>query len=136
MATMAPAQAAGPYDTFTVTPCRVLDTRPPATSPPLVGPIPAKRRSAILVTGDLTAGGTINQGGMPNCHVPDAAVGVFINVVAVNALGPGWLTVYPAPSNTTPPMASTLNFATGQTVANGVLVPICTPTPPHRVYVT
>jgi hypothetical protein len=46
-------------------------------------------------------------------------------VVAVNAQGPGHLSVYPF--NTAPPLASTLNFTTGQTIANGVLVPICTP---------
>jgi len=114
-------QAAGPFDTFTVQPCRVLDTR--ISIPP--GPIPANATRSILVVGDLTGGGAINQGGATNCQVPDAAMGVFVNVVAVNASGPGHLTVYPA--NTTLPVASTLNFTTGQTVANGVLVPICAP---------
>ena len=114
-------QAAGPFDTFTVPPCRVLDTR---LSDP-AGPIPANGTRSILAVGDLTAGGTINQGGATTCQVPDAAMGVFINVVAVNASGPGHLTVYPY--NTALPLASTLNFTTGQTIANGVLVPICTP---------
>ncbi|HXJ81898.1 MAG TPA: hypothetical protein VMS64_24840 [Candidatus Methylomirabilis sp.] len=135
--TTAWGQAAGPFDTFTVTPCRVLDTRVasglPLLSPPgpsgTVGgplaPIPAGGYLPIIVNGDLTAGGTVHQGGMPNCNVPDNAMGAFVNVVAVNAGGAGWLTVYP--SNTNLPNASTLNFSTGQTVANGILVPVCTP---------
>ena len=115
-------QAAGPFDTFTVPPCRVLDTR---LSTPL-GPLPANGTRNILVAGDLTAGGTVNQGGATNCGVPDpGATGVFINVVAVNAGGPGHLTIYPF--GTSLPLASALNFTTGQTIANGVLVPICTP---------
>ena len=114
-------QAAGPFDTFTVPPCRVLDTR--ISTPP--GPIPGDGTRSILVAGDLTGGGTVNQGGAANCGVPDAATGVFINVVGVNAGGPGHLTVYPF--NISLPLASTLNFTTGQTIANGVLVPTCTP---------
>ena len=111
--------AAGPYDTFTVSPCRVLDTR--ISSP--VGPIPANGTRNILVAGSLAGSG---QGGASDCGVPDpGATGVFINVVAVNAAGPGHLTVYPFGSSL--PLASTLNFTTGQTIANGVLVPICTP---------
>jgi hypothetical protein len=106
--------------TFTVPPCRVLDTR---LSNPL-GPISANGTLSILVAGDLTGGGTVNQGGAANCGVPDAVTGVFVNVVAVNARGPGHLTVYPF--NTALPLASTLNFTTGQTIANGVLVPTCT----------
>lgn len=119
--TTAWGQAAGPFDTFTVSPCRILDTR---LSSPL-GPIPANGTRSILVTGDLTGGGTINQGGAATCGIPDAATGVFINVVAVNAGGPGHLTVYPfgAPL----PLAAMLNFTTGQTIANGVLVPTCAP---------
>jgi hypothetical protein len=119
--TTAWGQSAGPFDTFTVPPCRVLDTR---LSNPL-GPVPANGTRSILVAGNLTGGGTVQQGGATNCGVPDAATGVFINVVAVNAGGPGHLTVYPF--GTSLPLASTLNFTTGQTIANGVLVPICTP---------
>lgn len=119
--TMASGQAAGPFDTFTVPPCRVLDTRISSS----LGPVPANGTRSIFVTGDLTGGGTINQGGASTCQVPDGATGVFVNVVAVNANGLGHLTVYPF--GIPLPLASTLNFTTGQTVANGVLVPICTP---------
>lgn len=114
-------QSAGPFDTFTVPPCRVLNTK---KSNPL-GPIPANGTLRILVAGDLTGGGTVNQGGAANCGVPDAATGVFVNVIAVNAGGPGYLTVYPF--NTSLPPAGTLYFTTGQKIANGALVPTCTP---------
>ena len=109
------AQGAGPFNTFTVAPCRVLDTRLAG------GPIPANGSRNILVAGPLSG-----QGGASDCGVPDpGATGVFINVVAVNAGGAGHLTIYPF--GTPLPLASTLNFAAGQTIANGVLVPICTP---------
>jgi hypothetical protein len=107
--------------TFTVPPCRVLDTR--ISTPP--GPILPDGTRSILVAGDLTGGGAVNQGGAANCGVPDTARGVFVNVVAVGAGGPGHLTVYPY--SIALPLASTLNFTTGQTIANGVLVPTCTP---------
>lgn len=107
--------------TFTVPPCRVLDTR--FSNP--VGPISPQGTLSILVAGDLTGGGTINQGGASTCGVPKAATAVFANVVAVNAEGPGHLLVYPF--GAAPPVASTLNFTTGQTIANGALVPICLP---------
>jgi hypothetical protein len=119
--TAAWGQAAGPFDTFTLPPCRVMDTR---IANPL-GPIPANGTRSVLVTGDLTGGGSVNQGGATNCGVPDSATGVFVNVVAVGALAPGHLYVYPF--NTPLPLASALNFSTGQTVANGVMVAICTP---------
>jgi hypothetical protein len=117
MAFAGPAQAAGPFDTFTVQPCRVLDTR--FSSPP--GPIGGSLSRDVRVVGPLPA----TQGGAPDCNVPSGATGVFINVVAVGGDGFGHLTVYPFGSGL--PLASTINFAFGQTIANGVLVPVCTP---------
>lgn len=111
------AQAGGPFDTFTVQPCRVLDTR--FSSPP--GPIGGALSRDVRIVGPLGA----SQGGAPDCSVPSGATGVFINVVAVGADGPGHLTVYPFGSVL--PVASTLNFTINQTIANGVLVPVCVP---------
>src|SRR5262249_8593901 len=116
------AQAAGPFSVFTVSPCRVLDTRFAGA----LGPVPSGGTLSILVSGDLTAGGTINQGGASTCNVPDGATGVFINIVAVTPSGAGYLTVYPS-SLALPPSSSTLNFATGQNIANAALVALCTP---------
>ena len=108
--------------TFTVLPCRVLDTR--LSNPP--APIPANGTRSILVAGDLTGAGTVRQGGATTCGVSDFATAVYVNVVVVNPDGDGYLIVYPF--NASPPLASTLNFSAGQTIANQVLVPICTPT--------
>jgi len=107
-------RAAGPYDTYTVPPCRVVDTRVTAQ-----GQIPAGGSRSFIVAGD-----TSTQGGAVNCNIPDGlAKGVYLNIVAVAPSAPAWLTVYPYPSML--PLASTLNFDTEQTIANGVLVPIC-----------
>ncbi len=114
----ASAQAAGPFNTFTLPPCRALDTR--FSSPP--GPIAGAAARDVRVVGSLASSA---QGGAADCGVPSGATGVFINVVAVGAAGPGHLTAYPFGSAL--PLASTINFTTGQTIANGVLVPVCTP---------
>jgi hypothetical protein len=104
-----PTGAGGPYDTLTVPPCRIVDTRI------VGGAIPASSSRSFHVAGTFP-----NQGGQTNCGVPfGPAKGVFINVVAVGPSGLGHLTVHPWP------VASTLNFSAGQTIANGVLVPIC-----------
>jgi hypothetical protein len=108
-----PTWAAGPYDTFTVPPCRIVDTRI------VGGAIAASASRNFHVAGTFES-----QGGQTNCGVPwGPAKGVFVNVVSVTPSGPGHLTVHPWPSPL--PLASTLNFSAGQTVANGVLVPIC-----------
>jgi hypothetical protein len=83
------------------------------------GPISASGSRSFFTTGSFTS-----QGGQTNCGIPfGTAKGVFFNVVAVGPDGPGHLTLYPYPLPL--PLASTLNFSTGETIANGVLVPIC-----------
>ena len=52
--------------------------------------------------------------------MPSNATGAVINVVAINASAPGFLTIYPC--GTSRPEASTLNYAAGQTIANGATV--------------
>jgi len=105
-----------PNKTFTVPPCRIVDTRVAG------GVIPGNTSRSFLAAGALSG-----QGGASNCNIPrGAAKGVYLNVVAVWPSGPGYLTMYPASSEQ--PLASTLNFGAGQTIANGVLVPICDPT--------
>jgi len=107
-----PSVASG-FKSFTVTPCRLVDTRLAG------GAIPANGFRSFLAAGPLQ-----NQGGAANCAVPPgSAKAVYINVVAVGPAGPGHLTVHPYPLPV--PLASTLNFSAGQTIANGVMVPIC-----------
>ena len=105
--------AGGPYDALTVPPCRIVDTRLAG------GPIPASGSRNFFAAGSFSS-----QGGQTTCGIPfGPAKGVFFNIVAVGPSAQGYLTVYPYPLPL--PLASTLNFDTGQTVANGVLVPIC-----------
>jgi subtilisin len=101
------------YKTFTVTPCRLVDTRIAG------GPIPANGFRSFLASGPLSG-----QGGASTCMVPlGPGKAVHINVVAVTPSGPGHLTIHPYPSPL--PLASTINFSSGQTIANGVLIAIC-----------
>jgi hypothetical protein len=102
--------------TYTVTPCRILDTRNPGAG----GRLPANACRPVDVIGALSA-----QGGAASCGIPSTATGVHLNIIAVNPTGPGYLTMYPYGSS--PPLASVLNFLAGQTIANGVLLPICDP---------
>ncbi len=56
--------------------------------------------------------------GIPTSDV----VAVSFNLVAVEAGGPGFMTVWPCASSQ--PYTSALNFTTGQTVANSVIAPV------------
>jgi hypothetical protein len=89
---------------FTLTPCRLADTRQPAG--PTGGPALAGGASRTFVA----AGG---------CGVPSGAAGVAINLTVTNPTAAGSLTVYPA--GMTVPATSTLNFSGGQTRANNAV---------------
>ena len=85
-----------------VTPFRALDTRGAG------GCVPAQGEVAVAIAG-LSG-------------VPTDAGGVVLNVTAVTPTGPGYLTVYPA--GVARPLASSLNFVTGQVVPNAVAVKV------------
>jgi hypothetical protein len=89
-------------------PIRLLDTRGP------IGKRPAGSVYVLQVTGVLV--GTI--------QVPKGATGVVGNVTVVQPNGGGDLRLYPggAPQ----PATSSINFANGQVVANGVTVGLST----------
>jgi hypothetical protein len=89
---------------YTAPPCRQLDTRATAPVPP---------SSAITVP--LT--------GAP-CGIPPAASTVSVNVTVTGPTAPGFLTLFPADG--TRPLASTINFAAGQTRANNALLRLAT----------
>jgi hypothetical protein len=105
---------AADVDTFHgQSPQRVLDTRPG-------GPTADGSASGI---GAVPAGGTINVTLASRGGVPATGAGaVALNVTVSGATGPGYLTVWPkgAPQ----PTASNLNFVTGQTVPNMVIVKV------------
>jgi subtilase family protein len=102
--------------TFTLQPCRLVDTRVAAVPGPVAAGSTIHRRVRAPLTG---------QGGAADCGVPATAIGVFVNVVAVVASGPGHLTVFPFGSPA--PVASNLNVSTGQTVAGSAVIPLCNP---------
>lgn len=94
---------------YTLTPCRVIDTRDP--NGPYGGPVLGAGSSRIfLIRG--------------RCGVPNTATAVSVNLTAVDPSANGYLTVYP--SNLPLPSASTINFRTGLTRANNALVTLDT----------
>ena len=93
---------------FTVTPCRVIDTRGPAG--PYGGP-----------SLDAGADRTFVFGGQ--CAISESATAVSLNVVAVLPTdGPGFLTLFPG--GTPRPLASTMNYNPGKTRANNAVIPL------------
>lgn len=102
------AQAAGPYQFFSVTPCRVADTR---------------NATGVFGGPALASNTTRNYPIRGQCGIPlTAQAGVF-NFTVVQAPTDGNLTVWPA--GTSVPNASVLNFAAGDfAVANGAIIPL------------
>lgn len=98
-----------PLGFYTVEPCRVADTRGPS------GPFGAPALQA-----DTTRNFTMTG----RCGVPGNATDVALNVTVTGSTAGGYLIVFPAGSP--PPLASTLNYGSGQTRANNAIVPIGT----------
>jgi hypothetical protein len=96
---------AGPYQYYSLTPCRVIDTRNAAGTNG--GP------SLTTVARDFQIRG--------NCGVPVGAKAVSLNVTATNASTASWLTLWP--SGTAKPFVSTINFDSSVgALANGAIV--------------
>ena len=104
-----PAEAEGPFQFFTLAPCRLVDTRD--ADGPTGGPIlqdQGVRKFPI-------------QGG--SCGVPVGAKAATLNVTAVLPTGQGHLRLFP--SDISVPQVSTVNFAAGEkALANGAIVPL------------
>jgi len=96
-----------PHTFYTLTPCRVLDTRNPAG--PLGGPA-----LGAGATRTFTIGGA--------CGVPVGARAIAFNVTVTAPTGNGNVRVYPG--GTTQPLVSTINYGAGQTRANNGIVPL------------
>jgi hypothetical protein len=90
-------------DYYTLPPCRLLDTR--GAAGPLGGPALA-----------AMAERTFNLAGV--CGLPATARAVSVNLTVVSPGGPGDLRMYPADQAT--PLATVLNFSTGQTRTNNL----------------
>jgi hypothetical protein len=94
-----------------VTPCRILDTRP--------GEAAAGPKGKVLPNSEITVDVT------GSCGVPSSAVSaVVINTTVTEPTANSFLTVYP--SGVSRPLASNLNFSTGQTVPNLATVKVGT----------
>jgi hypothetical protein len=104
------AQAAGPYQFFSVPPCRIADTR-----------------NAVGPTGGpaLLAGAPRNFPITGLCNVPTTAKAAVLNVTLVQPSMDGFLLIWPY--NTSMPVVSTINAAAGEpAIANGAIVPLTT----------
>ena len=94
-----PPSGPGSTDLVTVDPARLFDSRAAGAQ------LPGGTVQEITVAGRF--------------GVPNDAIGAVLNVTAVDAAGPGYLTVHPC--DTTIPDASNVNYTTGQTVPNAVV---------------
>jgi hypothetical protein len=92
-----------PGNLYTVTPCRLADTR--------AGQAPALSPGADRV---FAVSG--------RCGVPATARAASVNVTVTGPTQPGDLRLYPA--GTGAPFASSVNYGTGQTRANNAVVPL------------
>jgi hypothetical protein len=86
----------------------VVDTRTPTGGPILEG----KTTRSFTVTGGA-------------CGIPPTAVAVSVNLTAVGATAPGYLTLYPA-NHVIVPTVSSVNFTTGMTRTNNAVVSLAT----------
>ncbi len=98
---------AGGQTYHAVTPTRALDTRNGTGG--TKGSLGARKSLTLNVAG--VAG------------IPATVSAVIMNLTAANSTAGGFLTAFPS-NEATPPIASNLNFAAGQTRANLVMVPV------------
>jgi uncharacterized repeat protein (TIGR01451 family) len=88
---------------YTVTPCRMVDTRTPGQAPALQ---PGEERTFVL------AG--------PPCGIPSGAAALSVNLTVTSPTAAGNLRLYPA--DVAVPLVSNINFSAGQTRANNAIV--------------
>jgi hypothetical protein len=88
-----------------LTPARIQDSRP---SGPQVGPYGTPWGAAVARNLQVSGAG----------GVPGGATAALLNVTATNTTAASYLTVWPV--GQTPPLASSLNWAPGETIANSV----------------
>jgi hypothetical protein len=93
-----------------VTPCRVVDTRGGA---PFTGGIYAAAESRDY---------QINAAAAPCNGIPTGVAAYSLNFTVTQALGSGFLAVYPR-GGPPSPLVSTINYVAGQTIANAAIVP-------------
>ena len=87
---------------FTLTPCRVVDTRTPLGGPAMQG-----RETRVFVM-------------IGNCGIPSTAKALSLNVTVTQPNAAGYVTLFPA-GQPLPP-TSTINYAVGRTRANNAII--------------
>jgi hypothetical protein len=102
--------AAGPnLSYYTVTPCRIIDTR-----------------SAAGAFGGPALNGTVRSFKIAgNCGVPTSAKAILVNVAAINAPAAGEVALYPG-NMTLAPATRTISFNAGQVLSNNAVVGLAT----------
>jgi hypothetical protein len=96
-----------PTDFYTVTPCRVFDTRE-LSGPTLGAPLTCGTVQSFTIAG--------------KCVVPASATAVSLNMTGTGSTAQGNLRLFAA--GTPAPLVSTLNYAAGQTRANNAVAPL------------
>lgn len=81
-------------------------------------------RVGLGVAGTLWAGQTVVVQVAGRADVPRDASAAVLNVTAVEARDPGFVSVTPCNAGSTVPSTSSLNFGPGDTVANAVITPL------------
>ena len=112
--------AAGGSTYHSVQPYRLADTRPNSGFP--------NSQGQTLTAGRVLNVGVAPSGIAPN-NVPHGATAVVVNITAINPSDAGYLTAYAA--GQTVPLASTVNFIAGQTVANEAVITLGNTGDPH-----
>ncbi len=88
-------------------PARILDTR---------------KGTGVAKAAPVAAGGTVRLKIAGNGSIPSGVTAVVLNVTAVSPTANGLVSVYP--DGKSRPGVSNLNYRTGQTIANNVIVPV------------
>jgi hypothetical protein len=102
-------QLSGALSFYSVTPCRLVDTRNP--SGPLGGP-------------SLGAGSLRIFTAIGSCGIPAGAKSLSVNVTVSTPAATGFLSLYPG--NAIPMGTSSLSFSAGQTRANNAIIKLST----------
>jgi len=98
------APSAGPLDYYTLTPCRLADTRNAAGA--YGGPAVFPGQRIFVAKGQ--------------CGIPATAKALGINLTVINPASSGYLQLFPGNAN--PPLASAISFTAGKTRANNAVI--------------
>ena len=117
------AQPTTAYELYTLTPCRLLDTRDPYGAwggPALAPPWTAAQRPGPPAPASSPVPRVVRAHG--RCGIPDTARALAVNVTVVGPAGLGHVTLFPGDGAAG--ATSTINFQPGAVRANNAVVPL------------